>query len=262
MIRPAAQQNHMSSHLTAAQLQVGIISLFPEMFAANTYGICGRALSQGKLVLHFFNPRDFSEDHHRRVDSRPYGGGAGMVLQAPPLAAAIQAAKQLLGGATPVIYMSPQGQLVTQKTLHWLREQRQVIFLSGRYEGIDQRLLDTCVDAEWSIGNYVVSGGELPIMLLLDGVARLLPGVTNAAAIHHDSFYNDSLLDYPQYTRPLVFAEQGVPEVLLSGDHAAIARWRQAQRLQATNDKRPELLQALGSGQVDWLSNKDKGRNT
>lgn len=223
-------------------LKFGIVTLFPEMFRALEYGVIGRALSQGLIELSIFNPRDFTTDAHHTVDDRPYGGGPGMVMKFEPLHDAITAAKAALGSDTKVILLSPQGQRLDQSLIANQITQQRLILVAGRYEGIDERLLATDIDEEWSVGDYVVSGGELPAMLCIDAITRLLPGALG----HEDSAAEDSfvagLLDYPHYTRPEVIAGQSVPRVLLSGDHTAISTWRQQQALGKTWQKRQDLL--------------------
>lgn len=212
------------------------------MFTALNEGMPGRAQQGGQLTLDYFNPRDYTCDKHRTVDDRPYGGGPGMVMLAEPLAKAIAAAKQAAPSPATVIYLSPQGVPLIQQKVNTLAEVRALILLAGRYEGIDERIISTLVDEECSIGDYVLSGGELPAMVLIDAIARLLPGVlghTESAA--QDSFMN-GLLDCPHYTRPEVYEGLEVPSVLLSGHHADIAAWRRRQALVRTVLRRPELL--------------------
>ena len=230
-------------------MRIGIVSLFPEMFrAVSDFGITGRAVSNGLIELDFFNPRDYTTDRRRTVDDKPYGGGPGMLMKVRPVQKAIQDAKKSTGPAR-VIYLTPQGMPLNQETLGSLSTDSAMILLSGRYEGIDERLIEQEVDLELSIGDYVLSGGELAAMVLIDGLARLLPGVVgDEESVIRDSFY-DGLLDYPQYTRPerLEGEDEGseqsrVPAVLLSGDHAAIARWRVKQALGRTWERRPDLL--------------------
>ncbi|MFW0032939.1 MAG: tRNA (guanosine(37)-N1)-methyltransferase TrmD [Coxiella endosymbiont of Dermacentor nuttalli] len=225
------------------QLIIGIITLFPKMFEALKYGVIGRALRHKLLILHFWNPRDYTADIHCRVDDRPYGGGPGMVMKFEPLTAAIKAAKEKLGENTKVIYLSPQGKLLTQKVIKKkAQDLKPIILLVGRYEGIDERLIETEVDEEWSIGDYIVSGGELPAMILIDALTRLLPGVLgHVNSVAQDSF-TSGLLNFPQYTRPEKIANRSVPEILLSGDHSAIACWRLKQALGRTWQRRQDLI--------------------
>ena len=226
-----------------------VITLFPQMFDALTqYGITRRAAEQGSYVLKTWNPRDFTTDNHRTVDDRPYGGGPGMVMLAEPLAAAINAARerQLASGVkiSRVVYLSPQGRLLTHGLVKELVAQKAdgLILLTGRYEGIDERLIRQMVDMEISIGDYVLSGGELAAMVLMDALVRQLPGVLgDADSAEQDSFVQ-GLLDCPHYTRPEVFNGEAVPPVLLSGNHADIQRWRLSQSLGRTWTRRPDLL--------------------
>jgi tRNA (guanine37-N1)-methyltransferase len=228
-------------------MQFDVVTLFPEMFSALTAsGITRRAHEQQRFGLSLWNPRDFTSDNHRTVDDRPYGGGPGMVMMAAPLEAAIAAAKarqQQAGLPAPrTIFLSPQGAPLDHRKVVQLSAESGLVLLCGRYEAVDQRLLDRCVDEEISLGDFVLSGGELPAMALMDAVIRLLPGVLNhdASAVE-DSFVN-GLLDCPHYTRPEVYEGIDVPEVLLGGHHAEIAKWRRAQSIEATLKKRPALI--------------------
>lgn len=226
-------------------MHLGVISLFPEMFKAVTdFGVTGRAVKSGRLQVTVWNPRDFTEDKHRTVDDRPYGGGPGMVMKVAPLLAAIDEAKTLLGEDSKVIYLSPQGKPLTQVALGKLAQQKSLILLAGRYEGIDERLIKQQVDEEWSIGDYVLSGGELPAMVMIDGMARLLPGVLGDADSAEQDSFMDGLLDHPHYTRPEQLEGDTVPPVLLGGDHEAIRKWRLKQSLGRTWLRRPDLLTA------------------
>ena len=222
----------------------GIVSLFPEMFQAITAsGITGRAVRRGHLALEYWDPRDFSHDVHRTVDDKAYGGGPGLVLKPEPVSAAIAAAKAAAPVKPQVIYVSPQGRRFDHAAaLELSQTAPALIFVSGRYEGLDQRCIDAHVDAQWSIGDYVLSGGELASMVMIDAISRLLPGVLGDAASAQDESFADALLEYPQYTRPALFAGQAVPEILLSGDHQAIARWRRKQSLGRTWLLRADLL--------------------
>ncbi|MCC2638075.1 MAG: tRNA ((1)-)-methyltransferase [Moraxellaceae bacterium] len=226
---------------------IGLVSLFPDMFRALTdSGITGRAVKNGLVNLEFWNPRDFTEDAYHRVDDRPYGGGPGMVMLIEPLRRSIAAAKaaaQAKGLQPQVIYLSPQGRVLTQAGVRELAAGQAFILLCGRYEGIDERLIRREVDAEWSIGDYVLSGGELPAMVLVDAVTRLLPGALGSEASAAEDSFSDGLLDCPHYTRPEVYEGEEVPAVLLSGDHAAIRRWRRRQSLERTLQRRPDLLE-------------------
>lgn len=224
------------------------ITLFPEMFAAVTQsGITRRALEEGRWAWQGWNPRDFADNAWRTVDDRPYGGGPGMVMQPGPLAKAIAAAKarqREAGLATSrVIYLSPQGAPLThERVMRLAAGDEGVILLCGRYEGVDERLIERCVDEEVSIGDFVLSGGELPAMVLIDAVVRQLPGVLNDAASAVEDSFVGGLLDCPHYTRPEVYEDMPVPEVLLSGDHKRIRRWRLKQSLARTRMRRPDLL--------------------
>ncbi|MDB5906987.1 MAG: tRNA ((37)-N1)-methyltransferase TrmD [Massilia sp.] len=228
-------------------MQFDVVSLFPEMFAALTQsGVTRRAYEQQRWGLSLWNPRDFTTDNHRTVDDRPYGGGPGMVMLARPLEAAIGAAKQrqaALGLATPrVVFMSPQGRALTHERVMQLKDEPGLVLLCGRYEAIDQRLLDRVVDEEISLGDFVLSGGELPAMALMDAVVRQLPGVLgDEASVVEDSFVN-GLLDSPHYTRPETYEGVSVPPVLMGGNHAEIVIWRRQRMLEATARKRPDLL--------------------
>lgn len=230
-------------------MRVAIVTLFPGMFAALTdYGVSRRAVNNQLLSISTWNPREFTKDRHRTVDDRPYGGGPGVVMKIEPLKAAIDAARVWLGENDKpcrVVYMSPQGQLLQQAQVKQFAlsvQNKNLLLIAGRYEGIDERLLQMEVDEEWSIGDYVLSGGELPAMVLVDAIIRLLPGVLgNKDSAVEDSF-SDGLLDCPHYTRPEVYQGNEVPSVLLSGDHAAIKQWRLEQSLLRTRQRRPNLL--------------------
>jgi tRNA (guanine37-N1)-methyltransferase len=230
-----------------------VVTLFPEMFAAvSESGITRRALENGLWKLALWNPRDFATDNHRTVDERPYGGGPGMVMLAEPLEKAIGAAREAQraeGRSGKVILLSPQGAKLGQRKVMELREMQAVTLLCGRYEGVDERLVRRCVDEEVSIGDYVISGGELAAMVLIDAVVRQLPGALGDAQSAQEESFVRGLLDCPQYTRPEVWpARDGerVPEVLLSGHHAAIGRWRLQQALGRTWQRRPGMLAARG----------------
>ncbi len=221
--------------------RIDVISLFPEMFSALDQGITGRAIRNGLIELAITNPRDFTQDRHKTVDDRPYGGGPGMLMKVAPLKEAIQAVKSDEKNSK-VVYLSPQGQRLTQKVVHQLSSNEHLVLLAGRYEGVDERLLEHYVDYECSIGDYVLSGGELPAMVLIDSLIRLIPGALghNESAVQ-DSFYC-GLLDHPHYTRPEHFAGESVPKVLLSGNHKEIELWRLKQSLGRTWQRRPDLL--------------------
>jgi len=220
------------------------VTLFPETFAAvSASGVTSRALEQGLWNLALWNPRDFTTDNYRTVDDRPYGGGPGMVMLAEPLEKAISAAKAAAQGAAKVIHLSPQGRALDHRKVMEFAGEERIVLLCGRYEGVDERLIARCVDEEVSIGDYVVSGGELAAMVLIDAVVRQLPGALgDGASAEQDSFVN-GLLDCPQYTRPETYAGEAVPAVLMSGHHAQIERWRLKQSLGRTWLRRPELLE-------------------
>ncbi|MFQ2101973.1 tRNA (guanosine(37)-N1)-methyltransferase TrmD [Aeromonas sanarellii] len=225
---------------------IGVISLFPEMFRAITeHGVTGRAVKSGLLQIECWNPRDFTHDKHRTVDDRPYGGGPGMLMMVQPLRDAIHAAKQAAGDGVKVIYLSPQGRKLTQAGVTELATNQKLILVAGRYEGIDERVIQTEVDEEWSIGDYVLSGGELPAMTLIDAVSRLVPGVLGDQASAEQDSFTDGLLDHPHYTRPEVLDGLTVPESLTSGNHEVIRRWRLKQSLGRTWQRRPELINNL-----------------
>ena len=225
---------------------IGVISLFPEMFRAITeHGVTGRAVKSGLLQIECWNPREFTHDKHRTVDDRPYGGGPGMLMMVQPLRDAIHAAKQAAGDGAKVIYLSPQGRKLTQAGVTELATNQKLILVAGRYEGIDERVIQTEVDEEWSIGDYVLSGGELPAMTMIDAVSRLVPGVLGDQASAEQDSFTDGLLDHPHYTRPEVLDGLAVPEALTSGNHEVIRRWRLKQSLGRTWQRRPELINNL-----------------
>jgi tRNA (guanine37-N1)-methyltransferase len=224
-------------------MRLGVVSLFPQMFdAISQYGVTGRAVKQERLSVEYWNPRDFTQDKHRTVDDRPYGGGPGMVMKVEPLKQAIGAAKSALGQQAKVIYLSPQGKQLTQADLKTFATQEEIIFVAGRYEGIDERLIEQEIDEEWSIGDYVLSGGELAAMVMIDGIARLIPGVLGDEDSAQQDSFMAGLLDHPHYTRPEQLNDQFVPAVLLGGDHEAIRKWRLKQSLGRTWLRRPDLL--------------------
>lgn len=223
-------------------LQVNVISIFPDMFDALGFGMSGRAIESKALDLVLTNPRDFASNRYRTVDDRPYGGGPGMVMMAEPLCAAIDSVTAK-GHAGPVIYLSPKGRRMTQQDIAQFAALPDLTLIAGRYEGIDERIIQTRVDDELSIGDYVVAGGEFPAMVLIEAIARLLPGVLGNEASAVEESFSSGLLDYPHYTRPECFENLRVPEVLLSGDHKKIAKWREQQALKVTEDRRPDLLE-------------------
>ena len=223
-------------------MRFGVVTIFPEMFdALIDFGVTGRAIRDGIAELRFWNPRDFAQDRHRSVDDRPYGGGPGMVMSAPPLVAAIREARAQLGAEARVVYLSPQGPRLSQSRAASLAAGGPLILVAGRYEGIDERVIEAVVDEEISIGDYVLSGGELPAMVLLDAVIRLLPGALGHGESAAQDSFSEGLLDCPHYTRPEVFEGRSVPEVLLSGDHERIRRWRLDEARRRTRDRRPDL---------------------
>jgi len=232
-------------------MKIEVVTLFPQMFSAlSDYGVTSRAIQNGLVQLGTINPRDYTDDRHNTVDARPYGGGPGMVMMVEPLRDAIVEAKKVLSKNAKVIYLSPQGRKLDQAGLQSLAQNEEMILLCGRYEGIDERLIASEVDEEWSIGDYVISGGELAAMVLIDGVTRLVPGALgHEDSAEQDSFMN-GLLDTPHYTRPEVLDEMAVPDVLLSGNHKNIERWRLKQALGRTWLRRPDMLEKLTLDQV------------
>jgi len=223
-------------------MEVDVITLFPTMFSALDYGVVGRAQDSQRLKLSIYALRNYTENPSNRVDDRPYGGGPGMILQYEPLEKAIQAALSASSTPSTLLYLSPQGAPLSQSTIKHLAQQPRLTLLCGRYEGIDERIIDRFVDQELSVGDYIVSGGELPAMLLIDAVTRMLPGVLGHEQSAVQDSFSEGLLDHPHYTRPRQINQQTVPSVLLSGNHEAITRWRQQQALGKTWQKRPDLL--------------------
>jgi tRNA (guanine37-N1)-methyltransferase len=227
-------------------MKIALITLFPEMFAAVTdYGISGRAVKQGLLEITSYNPRDYTEDRHQTVDDRPYGGGPGMVMMIEPLRRAIAAARDWIDQDALVVYLSPQGAVLDQAAVNGFAKRESLILIAGRYEGIDERLIQMEVDEEWSVGDYVLSGGELPAMVLIDALIRQLPGALGHQDSADQDSFADGLLDCPHYTRPEQYEGSEVPEVLMSGNHEKIRRWRLQQSLVRTQQRRPELLDRL-----------------
>ncbi len=229
-------------------MDIHVISIFPEMFSAITeHGVIARAIKQGVISLSLHNPRDYANDRHNTVDGRPYGGGPGMVMMPDVMAKTVEAVFEKTQSEPKVIYVSPQGQRFDHKAAAGfasLPSNDSLIFIAGRYEGIDERFIVRYVDEEWSVGDYVLSGGELPVMIMVDAIARLLPSsLGNDESAKQDSFAQ-GLLDCPHYTRPETFEGESVPTVLLSGDHKAIEQWRLKQSLSRTQLRRPELLEA------------------
>ncbi len=229
-------------------MQFDVLTLFPEMFDVLNQSIIGRAKEKELINVNLINIRDFSNNKHKKVDDTPYGGGAGMVMQPDVV---YDAYKSVRDEKAKVIYMSPQGNKLNQKKVEELSKQEHLILLCGHYEGIDQRVIDKIVDEEISIGDYVLTGGELPAMVLIDSVSRYVEGVLKDDSTKEESF-SQGLLEYPQYTRPEIFEGQQVPEVLLSGHHENIDKWRRKQSLEITLNKRPDLLEQIK------LSNEDK----
>lgn len=228
-------------------MRLDVVSLFPEMVRqGSAYGVTGRAREQGIWTLECWNPRDFATDRYRTVDDRPYGGGPGMVMLAAPLERAVAAARaaqrQSVGREGRVVHLSPQGRRLEQSEVVRMAGEASLILLCGRYEAVDERLIDRVVDDEVSIGDYVLSGGELPALVVIDAVVRLLPGVLNDRESAQQESFMRGRLDCPHYTRPEVYEGMPVPAVLLSGDHARIARWRRKQALGRTFERRPDLL--------------------
>lgn len=222
---------------------IGAVSLFPEMFGAVTdVGITGRAVRDGLLTFRAWNPREYTHDRHRTVDDRPYGGGPGMLMKVQPLRDAIHAAREAAPGRPCVVYLSPQGQPLNQALVESLAAQESLILVAGRYEGIDERLISAEVDREVSLGDFVLSGGELAAMTVMDAVTRLIPGALGHALSTEQDSFADGLLDCPHYTRPEVYEDQAVPDVLLGGHHEQIRRWRLKQSLRRTRERRPDLL--------------------
>lgn len=250
-------------------MNVAVLTLFPEMFAAfASLGVTGRAVKQGLIKLHCVSPRDFAFDRHQTVDDRPFGGGPGMVMMVEPLRRALEHAKQKLaleaGTSCKVIYLSPQGKQFDQSAAERLSAEDALIFVAGRYEGVDERFVERYVDEEWSIGDYVLSGGELPAMVMVDAMARLLPGVLGAAESAVQDSFVSGLLDCPAYTRPEEYDGDRVPEVLVSGDHKKIASWRLQQSLGRTWERRPDLLEKLelSPAQSKLLAQYQAGRKS
>lgn len=228
-------------------MRFDVVTLFPEMvLKAAAVGVTGRAIERGLVDLATWNPRDYTLDRHRTVDDRPYGGGPGMLMKVQPLRDAVQDAKaQMPAGEKKVVCLSPQGIPITQALLAKTTCVSQLILVAGRYEGIDERFIQADCDEEWSLGDFVISGGELAALIVIDAITRLLPGVLGDEESAQRDSYGNGLLDYPHYTRPEVVAGLSVPEVLLGGNHAEIERWRQQQALGRTWQRRPDLLQGV-----------------
>lgn len=227
-------------------MKFDVLTLFPEMFEIMKQSVFGKAMEKGIITLQTVNIRDFSKDKHKKVDDTPYGGGAGMVMMPDVVYDAYQS---VASEDAKVIYMSPQGKPLNQKKVEELAKQNHFIILCGHYEGIDQRVLDKIVDEEISIGDYVLTGGEIPAMVLMDSVSRYVEGVLKEDSVKEESFSN-GLLEYPQYTRPEIFQGEKVPEILLTGHHGNIEKWRQEQAMKITKQKRPDLLKEKGNNEV------------
>ena len=224
-------------------MKFDVLTLFPDMFSAYLReGILGRAIQRGLVDVELLNIRDFATGPHRTVDDRPYGGGDGMVMKAGPIFRALQSVTRMEGHG-PVVLFSPQGKIFTQAMAWEMVEWEQLIFVCGRYEGVDERIRSTCVDMELSIGDYVLNGGELAAMVVIEAVSRLIPDVLGGERSNLEDSFENGLLEYPHYTRPRVFRDQAVPPVLLSGDHEKIRLWRKKQSLKRTRARRPDLLQ-------------------
>jgi len=240
-------------------MNITLVSLFPELIhQAASFGVLGRAIKQQQLTLSCFNPRDYAEDKHRTVDDRPYGGGPGMLMKVEPLYKAIMAAKESSSSNAKVVYMSPQGQRLNQQLL--VKEAaaaNDLILIAGRYEGIDERIIESLVDEEWSIGDYVISGGEFAALVVVDAVTRLIPGVLGDDDSALQDSFMQGLLDYPHFTRPEKVNNQSVPEILLSGNHKAIQRWRLKQALGRTWSRRPDLIDAIKEDASNWDEEKE-----
>ena len=228
-------------------MKFSVLTLFPEMFDCLRQSIIGRAEEKNLININVINMRDFSKDKHKKVDDTPYGGGAGMVIK-PDIV--YNSYKSIQDENVKVVYLSPQGKLLDQKKVECLSTEKHIVLLCGHYEGIDQRVIDEIVDEEISIGNYVLTGGEIPAMVLIDSVSRYVEGVLDKESIKEESFSNN-LLEYPQYTRPEIFLNKKVPEVLLSGHHENIRKWRRKESIQNTYIKRPELLKSQELSQED-----------
>ncbi|MCA1778885.1 MAG: tRNA (guanosine(37)-N1)-methyltransferase TrmD [Xanthomonadaceae bacterium] len=230
--------------------EIHVVTLFPDWIRQlSTIGLTGKALSDGRITLRCFNPRDYAAGAHRSVDDRPYGGGPGMVMRPEPLALAIQSAAA--DSDQPVAVLSPQGMRVDQRSIERLAGRRRLILVCGRYEGIDERVVDELIDEEWSLGDFVLSGGEYAAAAIIDASIRLQPGVLGHEQSAEQDSFSQGLLDCPHYTRPEIWRDRAVPEVLLSGDHAAIKRWRRRQSLLRTLHRRPDLLQNVSLDETD-----------
>lgn len=227
-------------------MRIQVITLFPDEFRPLVdLGVTGRGIREGRVTLDLLNPRDYAEDRHRTVDDRPYGGGPGMVMAVEPLRSTIRAARKAAAPGTRVGLTSPQGRVLEQAAVRELAQRDELILVCGRYEGIDERLIELEIDEEWSVGDYVLSGGELAAAVMIDAITRLLPGVLGDEQSAQQDSFSDGLLDCQHYTRPEQYEGRAVPPVLLSGDHGAIERWRKKQSLGRTWLRRPDLLEGL-----------------
>jgi len=232
-------------------MRFDILSIFPEMFPfLIDYGIVGRAVERGKLTINVVNIRDFGEGPHLMTDDRPFGGGDGMVMKPEPIFRALESIPKVQG-KRQVVLLTPQGQLLDQSIALSLSKLQQIILVCGRYEGVDERVRSRYVDMEISIGDYILTGGELPAMIIVEAVSRLIPGILGGERSNLEESFEDCLLEYPQYTRPRVFKGDEVPPVLLSGDHKKIRLWRRAQSIKRTLEKRPDLLERANLSEID-----------
>ena len=227
-------------------MNICVVSLFPEMVKKIlNFGVIGRSEANGIMSLSVINPREFTDDNYQKVDDKPYGGGPGMVMKYEPLKRSVEVAKEKFSGTAPVILLSPQGAAFNQKTAKRFSQYSELIFVCGRYEGIDQRFIDSNVDEEISIGDFVLTGGEIGVMAIIDATVRLLPGALGSESSRTDESFEDGLLEYPHYTRPRQIDGLKCPDVLLSGDHEAIKKWRKEQSIIKTSQNRPDLLNNL-----------------
>ncbi len=232
-------------------MRFDILSIFPEMFSSLTnYGIIGRAVGGGQIKINLVNIRDFGEGPHLMTDDRPFGGGDGMVMKPEPIFRALESILRVKGNRK-VILLTPQGQLFNQAIARRLSKLKQIILVCGRYEGVDERVRSRYVDMEISIGDYILTGGELPAMIIVEAISRLVPGILGGARSNLEESFEDYLLEYPQYTRPRVFQGEGVPSVLLSGDHGRISLWRRTQSIKRTLERRPDLLENVRLSEMD-----------
>ncbi|MBT4836930.1 MAG: tRNA (guanosine(37)-N1)-methyltransferase TrmD [Methylococcales bacterium] len=224
-------------------MRFDIVTLFPELIHQYfQYGVVKRAVENQLISVDTWNPRDYTADKHQTVDDKPYGGGPGMVLKYQPLKEAVLAIKKQSSAKSRVVYLSPKGQVVDNQKVKELSELDHLILISARYEGVDQRFIDHCVDEELSVGDYILSGGELPALVVIDSVSRMIPGVLGCDESANDDSFSAGLLEFPHYTRPEIVDSMAVPKILLSGNHQAIAQWRMCQSLKLTHQRRPDLL--------------------